>query len=206
MRTMDQTILTAFPMLTAPRSGELRLAKQAGTRYVAASDGLWREITLPWIHCIHRIAGSQVALPYGLLREGVQIQSGPIPKNLRQQFVRDAAAACPNEMAAAMIWNQATGAWRYELRESLAAGHAYVNYKEVRLEEGEFLILDLHSHGRYDAYFSNEDDADDAGSMKFSCVIGRLNTESPTTALRLNLLGKIWEANLASDGTLEVFA
>jgi PRTRC genetic system protein A len=74
----------------------------------------------------------------------------------------------------------------------------------VSLEEGEFLVLDLHSHGKFDAYFSERDDADDAGSMKFSGVIGNLNTGTPTTVMRLNLLGKTWAATMAADGTLEV--
>ncbi|WP_096670146.1 PRTRC system protein A [Polaromonas sp. AET17H-212] len=204
METMDQVVQAAFPVVSAPRFSSLEAGAKPGSRHIVAKDGLWREITLPWIRSIHPIAACDVPLPYGALHAEIELFCGPIPKDLRQKFVRDATAASPYEMAAAMIWNQATGGWRYAVRENLSAGHAFVTYNEVSLEEGEFLVLDLHSHGEFDAYFSERDDADDAGSMKFSGVIGNLNTGTPTTVMRLNLLGKTWAATMAADGTLEV--
>lgn len=204
METMDQVVQAAFPVVSAPRFSSLEAAVKPGARHIVARDGLWREVTLPWIRSIHPIAACDVPLPYGALHAEIELLCGPIPRDLRKKFVQDAYAASPTEMAAAMIWNQATGGWRYAARESLSAGHAFVNYKEVSLEEGEFLVLDLHSHGQFDAHFSKKDDADDAGSMKFSGVIGDLNKGTPTTVMRLNLRGKTWAATMAADGTLEV--
>jgi PRTRC genetic system protein A len=118
--------------------------------------------------------------------------------------VHDAKAAMPNEMAAAVIWNSNDQSWRYELRENTSATAAHVSYREVQPGDGEFLVLDLHSHGTFGAFFSQEDDRDDMGSMKFSGVIGNLNTGEMTSVLRLNMLGQTWDANLASNGKLEV--
>lgn len=204
MGLLDASIAATFPTVQAPREGMLEPAAKNGTRYVVAVDGLWREITLPWIRVVHKIADADIRLPYGQQRPVLEVLCGPVPKDLRHQFLRDARQAMPHEMAAAMIWNVNSGAWRYEMRVSTEATHAHVRYKEVGLAEGECLVLDLHSHAKFDAFFSKEDDADDAGSMRFSGVIGSLSEDNITSALRLNMLGKTWDANFASDGKLEV--
>lgn len=204
MTGLDLTIQQTFPTVIAPREGLLAPADKAGTRYVAASDGLWREVTLPWIRVVHKIAASEFRLPYGVVKETVEIEVEAIPKGLRQQFYRDALAAMPNEMASAMIWNSETGAWRYAMRPALSATPVHINYQEVVLDPGEHLVLDLHSHGSIEAFFSAEDDADDAGSMKFSGVIGSLKDDEPSSVMRLSMLGKTWNASFASNGKLEV--
>lgn len=202
--SMDAIIQTMFPTVVMPRDGEVVLPTKSGTRYIVARDGLWREVSLPWIRVMHKIADSDFMLPYGEAEEVVEVQCGPIPAHLRNMFVRDAKASMPNEMAAAMIWSANDHSWRYERRENTLASAAHVDYREVQLGDGEYLVLDLHSHGMFDAFFSREDDRDDMGSMKFSGVIGNLSAGDMASVLRLNMLGKKWDANLASNGQLEV--
>lgn len=202
--SMNATIESMFPTVIMPREGTITPPAKNGTRYVVASDGLWREVTLPWVTVMHKIANSDFVLPYGTAHEQVMVKCGHIPGNMRSKFVQDAKAAMPNEMAAALIWNCNDHSWRYELRENTVATSAHVDYREVQLVDGDFLVLDLHSHGTFKAFFSKEDDRDDMGSMKFSGVIGNLNTGDMTSVLRLNILGKTWDANLASNGKLEV--
>ncbi len=202
--TIDETIQNMFPTLAMPREGGLPPASKSGTRYIVARDGLWREVSLPWVTVVHKISNSDFSLPYGAIEESISIKCGAIPAHIRSKFVQDAKAAMPNEMAAAVIWNSKDQSWRYELRENTSATVAHVDYREVQLRDDEFLVLDLHSHGTFEAFFSNEDDRDDAGSMKFSGVIGNLDTREITSVLRLNMLGKTWDADLASQGQLEV--
>ncbi|EKD97240.1 MAG: hypothetical protein ACD_23C00998G0001 [uncultured bacterium] len=202
--SMNTTIEGMFPTVIMPREGTIAPPTNSGTRYVVARDGLWREVTLPWVTVMHKIAHSDFVLPYGVATEQVVVKCGPIPGELRSKFVHDAKAAMPNEMAAAVIWNSNDQSWRYELRENTSATAAHVSYREVQPGDGEFLVLDLHSHGTFGAFFSQEDDRDDMGSMKFSGVIGNLNTGEMTSVLRLNMLGQTWDANLASNGKLEV--
>ena len=202
--TMDETIQSMFPTLAMPREGNIAPAIKNGTRYIVARDGLWREVTLPWVTVVHKIGHSDYSLPYGAVEESVSVKCGPIPAHIRSKFVQDAKAAMPNELAAAVIWNSKDQSWRYELRENINATVGHVDYREVHLREDEFLVLDLHSHGTFEAFFSNEDDRDDAGSMKFSGVIGNLNSGNMTSVLRLNMLGKTWDADLTSHGQLEV--
>jgi len=202
--SMDAIIQNMFPLAAMPRECALEPAGKNGTRYLVACDGLWREVTLPWVRVVHKIAHSDARLPYGAATEEVAVLCGPIPSELRLQFVQDAKAAMPNEMAAAMIWHPQDRSWRYERRINTAATAEHVEYREVDLRDGELLVLDLHSHGTFSAYFSQEDDLDDLGSMKFSGVIGNLDLGNMTSVLRLNMLGETWEANLALNGELEV--
>lgn len=202
--TMDETIQSMFPTLAMPRVGSFQPAVKSGTRFIVARDGLWREVTLPWVRVVHKISHTDFSLPYGEVEESISVKCGPIPAHIRSMFLQDAKSAMPNEMAAAVIWNSKDQSWRYELRENTASTVAHVDYREVRLREDEFLVLDLHSHGTFEAFFSSEDDHDDAGSMKFSGVVGNLDTRTITSVLRLNMLGKIWAADLASHGQLEV--
>lgn len=207
MSEADLITQMMFPTVIAPREGELEPAEKSGTRYVAATDGLWREVTLPWIRVLHKIAPSVVTLPYGRVDEAVVLELSAVPKVLRQQFFRDAVAAMPKEMAAAMIWNAATGDWRYEMRKPrFEARDDHIDYWEVELEADEYLVLDLHSHGTFEAFFSKEDNDDDAGSMKFSGVLGSLSDDEPSSVMRLSMLGKTWNARFASNGKLEVIS
>ncbi|MFC6281190.1 PRTRC system protein A [Polaromonas aquatica] len=201
---MDAIIQGMFPTVMMPREGMIEPATNNGTRYVVARDGLWREVMLPWVTVLHKIAHSDFMLPYGPAKDTVALKCGPIPSELRSKFVQDAKAAMPNEMAAAVVWNSNDHSWRYEKRENMQATADLVEYHEVQLGDGEYLVLDLHSHGTFSAFFSQKDDQDDMGSMKFSGVIGNLDTGDMTSVLRLNMLGQTWDADLASNGKLEV--
>lgn len=203
MSTIDSAVQAIFPTVLMPRDGVLPNAENFGTRYVVASDGLWRQITLPWISVLHKIADSEVAIPYGEAKVSIELNIDPIPSELRLALWKDARDAYPNEMAAAYIWNTRKRHWHYQRRESIEAHPGFVHYREVELANDEYLVLDMHSHAKFPAYFSAQDDKDDLGSMRFSGVIGSI-ADTCSTVLRLNMLGKTWSANCASNGILEV--
>ena len=187
MTNMDDFILKSFPLLSAPSNGQLQAGEQTGTRYLVARDGLWREVVLPWVTALHRIAISSVPLPYGALRAEVILHVSVVPKDLLQAFWNAAREALPNEMAAALVWNEQTDRWRFEVRTPLHASPGLVHYKEIALAQHEHMVVDLHSHGTIPAFFSAQDDADDAGSMKISGVIGSLHAKEPTYQFRMNM-------------------
>lgn len=205
MDARDQAMGAMFPLLAAPRFSDLGAPTHAGVRYIAATDGVYRQVSLPWLRVTHRIAASELRLPYGDMQEKVEVLCGPVPRELLKQFVRQAKAEAPMEMAGAILWNAGTGRWRYAGRAAIKAGPGHIAYKEVAVEDGEFIVLDLHSHGLFEAFFSAEDDRDDYGSMKFSGVIGSLGRPEISASVRLNVAGKTWPAQLSADGHLEVF-
>lgn len=201
---LDAAIQKAFPTIVAPKFGAIEPMALNGVRYIVAANGFWREVKLPWLHVCHRVGKIGVQLPYGEVAGRFELLCSSVPMELVAQFKADAARALPNEMAAALIWNEVTDTWRYQERTPLEQNAAFVKYAEAKLETGEYLVVDLHSHALFEAFFSATDDRDDAGSMRFSGVIGNLDQETQSFCLRLNLAGTAWKAALGMDGTLEV--
>jgi PRTRC genetic system protein A len=82
------------------------------------------------------------------------------------------------------VLDKSTGSVRYELRE---------------LDDHESVAIDMHSHGHIPAFFSDTDDRDDAGSVKISGVVGNLDSDTPTAAFRLCVLGLYLPINVPAD-------
>lgn len=204
MNNMDEAVLKAFPLLAACASAEQQAAAESGMRYLVGRHGVCREITLPWIRFCRLIAPSALPLPYGLVEEVVQFRCGPIPVAVLHAFVADAKKAQPMELAGVFVWNETDDTWRYARRRSTCASGAHVEYEEVQPGEGEHLVVDVHSHGRHAAFFSAQDNADDAGAMKVSLVLGNLDRERPTSKMRLCMAGLVEPAYLNADGHLGV--
>ena len=157
MNNMDKAILNAFPLVAVPTSEPLQGHTQCGTRYLVGKAGLMREITLPWIRLVHPVAtcDADITLPYGAVESSVELWCSEVPAELIRQFTADARQALPNEIAAALIWNSTVDEWRYAIRRSLRATPGYVSFEEIRLEDDEHLVVDIHSHGTARAFFSS---------------------------------------------------
>lgn len=206
MNNMDEAILRAFPLVAVPSAEPLQLHTQPGIRYLVGKSGLMREINLPWIRLVHPVAtcDPDCQLPYGDIPSSIELRCAEVPPELIRRFAADARAAMPNEIAAAMIWNATVDTWRYEVRKTRVATESYVAFDEVRLEDDEHLVLDIHSHGLHGAFFSEIDDCDDHGSMKFSAVLGNLDRPTPSSAIRLCMAGLYLPASINELGALEV--
>lgn len=202
---MDEAILKAFPLLPVPKSGLLPAAPNFGTRYLAAADGLWREITLPWGTFRNQVARSHLPLPYGNVEAVVDLRCGDIPPSVIRECIAHARHECPNEAAGVFLWHADTGEWRYQRRNVYSVSGSHIRYEEVRPAEGEHLVVDVHSHGLHPAFFSAEDNADDAGAMKFCLVLGNLRDVQPTSCMRLCMSGLVLDGvRLGVRGTLEL--
>lgn len=72
-------------------------------------------------------------------------------KQLWKDFVEVARRALPNESAGLMVWNQRLQQWRLEIRQSLMANRARIDYVEPHLDEDDVGVVDIHSHGYFGA-------------------------------------------------------
>jgi PRTRC genetic system protein A len=203
MDAFDEAMLGCFPLQAVPPRAGHQAGESNGTRYLAGADGLWREISLPWIRILHPVAPSVLPLPYGQLQVEVDVRCGPVPGDLLREFNSWARAAAPQEIAAALVWSETSALWRLALRTSRSASSSHVEFKEVQLDDGEHLVIDVHSHGHHPAYFSAADNRDDHGSMKFSLVVGSYNQTQPTSEMRLCMAGVVLPARFR-DGELIV--
>jgi len=202
MDARDSAILSAFPLhAVAPIAGHVP-ATDSGIRFLASAVGLWREVNLPWIRVLHLIAPSVLQLPYGPLQPEVEVKCGAVPLALLREFNAWAREEAPQEIAGAILWNENTGLWRLARRVARSASNAHVEFDEVQPEDGEHLVIDVHSHGHYPAFFSEEDNRDDFGSMKFSLVVGSFNQTQPSSAMRLCMAGAISQARVDGQGEL----
>jgi len=69
--------------------------------------------------------------------------------------------------------------------EETSVGPGHVNVNLPTLEEDEHMVMDLHSHGLTEAFFSRTDNKDDRGATKIAGVIGNLDKPEATASFRL---------------------
>jgi PRTRC genetic system protein A len=203
MSSVDKAILGTFPLVAVGPTEGYPPAVESGIRYLAAAEGLWREINLPWIRILHPLGPSTLPLPYGHLKYEVDVKCGPVPVELIREFNAVARACAPQENAAAIVWNAVEDYWRLAQRPVISASADHIEFREATLLPGEHIVIDVHSHGHHPAFFSRDDDRDDAGTMRFSLVVGSFNKEQPTSAMRLCMAGLVLPARVR-DGELQI--
>lgn len=191
MDKRDIALQRSCPAICIPRFGQLVRPEVNGERTLIGSNGAFLEVTRSWGYFIRRIAALEapVVLPYGEGRDFQQLAIDKLPRYLLQEFNEHARRNSHVEVGAAILWNEHTGTCRLALSESLDAGAGHLTYKMADLAEGEHLLVDCHSHARFSAGFSRQDNADDQHSVKFAYVIGNCDSATPTYALRLCIKG-----------------
>jgi len=201
---MDRVIADNFPVIAVPHSGKLPKPANCGTRFVVGRAGLFREVSTPWLYSLLPVAvmdGSST--PYGDMKTKVELTCNMPPESAWRDFMKQAKSSMPNECAALIIWNSQTGGWRLAAREATLSRPDRIDYAEPVLEEDELAVIDIHSHAADLAHFSRRDDADDAGGIKISAVVGRINQPEPDIALRLVCVDRFIPMRLTRGGWIE---
>ncbi len=188
----DRIIQEHAPTVMAPSFTPLPPLGRPGHRFIVEHARLSLEVVRPWLHLVWPITEQgafATTLPYGLVEQRVSL-AFKLPKDLLQQFLEAAKKCAPFEHAAWFIWNDAEKRLEYRELDITEFGNASVTYHRPALAPHESLAVDLHSHGEGPAGFSAIDDADDAGEVKVSVVVGNLREGAePSWALRLCALG-----------------
>ncbi len=190
---LDQALLAAAPIAAVPRHAPFHPLQENGHRFLLAADGPYIEVRRPWLHFIHRLSEVKgVAIPYGSVEKACTLDFGSIGSALPQmkEFAAKARADAPNEAAASLLWDHRARSWRIEYPKIIGEASATrIQYHQVEAGPDESLAIDLHSHGHLEAFFSETDNEDDRGAVKISAVFGNLDTDKPTVAFRLCVLG-----------------
>ncbi|BFG80910.1 hypothetical protein PTKU46_89440 [Paraburkholderia terrae] len=209
MNPVDQILQTSFPSVMVPTREAIAPMAAPGERLLIASNGVFLEIDRPWVRLVRRLGAFewQTAVPYGRAEEETDLRCGSIPADLVAEFARIARAALPNEAGAWIVWDAVTGLFRLERLASVSHGPSHLRYERPELRNGEWLVVDCHSHGRSKAYFSSTDDQDDQHDVKLALVLGHCD-RTPSVALRLCAKGRFelqagipahWVASLAGE-------
>jgi PRTRC genetic system protein A len=194
---VDNALQTAVPTVMVPRHGDFTELANHGHRFLAASDGLWLEARRSWLYLRWPLARQHtVAMPYGTIQKAIQIARAP--RELVSEFIRHAREVCPLECAAWIVWNAETDTWKLVQLTPTTATTSFVSFDRPRLADNEHLVVDLHSHGRINAFFSGQDDTDDRGEYKvagvFGCFDGEIEARFRLCANGLFIdLGNKWE-------------
>ncbi|MBW6524440.1 PRTRC system protein A [Sphingomonas sp. RHCKR47] len=186
-------VLAAAPCYPVPPSGRspaidaLRDAR-AGQGLAIGCDGVMLILRRPWLAVDVPVTPPIKAyLPYGSVGEPrAVLRCGLIPGDMLAGILDHLCAALPNEAAAFVIWNEATGTFAVEFPAIDAATPSRLVYRTPTAAAGQHLVCDIHSHGAAPAFFSTTDDADDVHTTKVALVFGNLdNPDGPTVASRL---------------------
>jgi PRTRC genetic system protein A len=186
MDSRDVALQSVMPTVMVPRYAELEELDTPGNRILMAANGVWLEVCRAWLYVRVPIAlPPRILVPYGLVCEALRFGFGKLPKAMVAQFIEQARIRSPNECAAWVVWNQRTNSWKLLMLEETSVGPAHVNFNLPTLEEEEHMVMDLHSHGLTEAFFSRTDNQDDRGATKVAGVIGNLNKPEVTASFRL---------------------
>jgi proteasome lid subunit RPN8/RPN11 len=94
-----------------------------------------------------------------------------------------------------VLWSQDRGYFLHVPNQEV--GHASARYDWASVPEGASVIVDIHSHADFSAFFSGTDDRDDANGIRYSGVIGHNNTASPSMVWRFNNGGQKTKVELS---------
>lgn len=180
---LDAALAHAAPLRPALHGGTQPVA--VGSKdFVAGADGLYVRAASPALAITANVAPvSDAPLPYAPMQASIVPANGPVPLTLLHTFAAWAAADADREIAAVI---EAEGhGYRLRRIDSEDRSAAHVTYDD-RLVDDDRLVVDLHSHGRLDAFFSGQDDASDRSRRGpyIAVVIGHCDAE-PLQCCRL---------------------
>ncbi len=187
MNAADSVLQRSFPTVMVPRREPVGPMASAGERLLVAENGVFLEISLPWISLVRRVASftAPIPIPYGSVEEHTNLICGRVPEDLIGEFVAMARAAYPNETGSWIVWSTRTHQFRLLPVVILSQSSGSLKYDRPERHDDEVLIIDCHSHGRHPAYFSGTDNEDDKHDIKFSLVVGNCASHVPSFAFRL---------------------
>ena len=185
----DQALLAACPVVAAPRFGALSEMGN-GQRIIVARNGWFVQTRLDWLDSIVALGHGlpQMRLPYGEVAERLCFSFGVLPIRLIEAFVAAGRERLPNETAGVLIYSRRTGQLRLAMCEPERASPVHIRYRRPAMAEDETVAVDLHTHGRAPAFWSDEDDRDDQG-IKVAGVFGLLDRPRPSACFRLVVNG-----------------
>jgi len=146
--------------------------------YIFAENGLFVRAQNPLLKVTTCISPVKIR---GLrpLEEELVLTHGKIPRALYDLALSAFIVNKSWEQYLAVTWED-----QYHLRIPTQARES----ASVRYDRLPSTILDIHSHGVMDAFFSGTDDEDERG-LRLYMVVGRLDTLLPAVEIRLGVYG-----------------
>jgi proteasome lid subunit RPN8/RPN11 len=93
-----------------------------------------------------------------------------------------------------ILWNEAQGYHLFVPNQTVSKASA--RYDWAGVPSGSSIIVDIHSHADFNAFFSGTDNADDQGGIRFSGVIGHNDKAVRSYAWRFNYKDKKFDVKV----------
>ncbi|MGP8437141.1 PRTRC system protein A [Paraburkholderia fungorum] len=207
---LDVALFDSAPTVAVPKHAQFAPLAEVGHRFLMTAEGVFVEVRRPWLHVIQQLAkhgdvGPKP--PYGLIMPKIELAFGRLGVAMPfvQAFAEEAKSALPNEHAAWIVWDQDKKELAYKALHVSSASPGAITFERPELQPNESLAIDLHSHGTAPAFFSAQDDADDAGEVKISGVLGGLGEGgTPSVAFRLCVLGMVIPLKVPASAVFKV--
>lgn len=157
-------------------------------RYVVAGNGLFIRAEDSRMEALVPVS---FAKAYGLvdLEPYARLKAERIPADYLWSIFESARRHLPNEAMYQFIYDPSDAVpgrpWRCVMPEATA------RLAHVEFADAADAVVDLHSHGILDAFFSTTDDEDEKG-LRFYVVIGKVDTDAPQIAVRVGVYGHHW--------------
>lgn len=207
---LDVALFDSAPTVAVPKHAKFAPLTDVGHRFLMTAQGVFIEVRRPWLHVIQQLAKHNDAgprPPYGDIEPKIELAFGRLGAALPflQAFAEEARESLPNEHAAWIVWDQQKQQLAYKALHVSSATPGSITFDRPLLEAHESLAIDIHSHGDGAAFFSAQDDADDAGEVKISGVLGGLGEGGvPSVAFRLCVLGMFVPLKVPADAIFKV--
>jgi PRTRC genetic system protein A len=198
---MEQAVLSASPLLAAPRQGSLPELGAWQHRYIAAAGGLYFQAATPHYQLLAAYAefdDETPALPYGELKPYFTFLGGGLPGDLFRELCKRAIERATTEGAWLVLDSMPQGL-KLTVPNQVSAGSGHMEYTTAEYQS-EKVVVDVHSHGAYDAFFSGTDDASEDGAY-VAMVFGKtLGMEQLQVTARACFFGRTFPLDLAWGG------
>lgn len=188
---VDRALAALTPVVPVPLYGEFVPMQDPGHRFLVCGDGLWVECRRAWLHALLPLARPEhpTAMPFGTVRRTITFGFERLPMWALRRFLELARSHHPKEVGALLTWREGTGAFAYRECEVVDQSGAHLRQRMPALGLDEHVVLDLHSHGRFGAGFSQTDRRDMGMDALIAGVVGKLDQEQPEWVLSLFVCG-----------------
>ena len=176
----NEAFFSQCPTIMSPIHGAVPALEEGRMRYIIANKGLYLEALSRALHLRVLIQAHPYPLPYGDVNEIVQLRHGAIPNDLFEQFLSEARKNPRIEHAGLIMLNDANE-YVYVQPDIVSKGVGHVSYHMV---DADSVVIDMHTHGHADAYFSSRDNLSDSSGIWMSLVLGSMHKATPSHAFR----------------------
>lgn len=171
-----------IPILKGSRKGFMVISerKNQNLYFVKGRDGFrYRVEQMPYGFFDCRENGEQVDF---------QLSAERIPRALFQEILLFFKTNPSKEAAAQIFYDDTEKRYEVYYPPQRAEVCSVVFERNTRMEGEKVLVMDVHSHGKMNAFFSLVDDHDEKGTRLYM-VIGMLDREVPACRLRAGIAG-----------------